>query len=85
MVLREDGTWIGQVYGIGGKPGAMRTFGVFLVGPDGQVLVAYWKGAGRQYVPPGAPWLALTRLTQDIQKCHEVDVVVESGKPEPPA
>jgi hypothetical protein len=80
VVTRPDGTWSSQVYGIGGNPGSRRTFGIFLVGPDGQVLVDYWKNVGRKYVPPGEPWLPLTQLSRDIQKCDEVDVVVESGK-----
>ena len=79
--VREDGTWTGQIYDIGGNPDTVRTFGVFLVGPDGQVLVDYWKSAGLKYVQPGTNWIELTRLTQDIQKCHEVDVVIDSGKP----
>ncbi len=77
----DNGTWRSNVYGIGGDTGAIRTFGIFLVGHDGQVLIEFWKAAG-QSVAAGAPWLPLTRLTQDIYKYHEVDVVVESGKPQ---
>ncbi len=72
-----DHTWNGRVTGIGGKPGDRRTFGVFAVGPDGKALLELWKRA-----IPYQKALELRRLTNDIHKLQEVDVVVESGRPE---
>jgi len=75
-IPRTDKTWSARVHGIGGEPGDRRTFGVFLVGEDGQALLDLWKRAAANQ-----KGLELTRLTHDIQKVHEVDVVVESGRP----
>lgn len=76
VLVRDDHTWRGQVNGIGGTPGVRRTFGVFLVGRDGQALLDLWgKAATRQRD------LELTRLTRDIKKAQEVDVIVRSGRP----
>ena len=76
VITRTDGSWSARVQGIGGEPGDRRTFGVFLVGPDGRALLELWKRAAAY-----RPQLELTRLTHDIQKVHEVDVVVKSGRP----
>jgi hypothetical protein len=75
-IPRTDKTWSARVHGIGGEIGDRRTFGVFLVGPDGQALLDLWKKAAAN-----KSTLELTRLTHDIQKVHEVDVVVGSGRP----
>ena len=70
-------TWRGRVTGIGGEPGDRRTFGVFLVGPDGKALLELWQRA-----IPYQKALELRLLTDDIRKLQEVDVVVETGRPE---
>jgi hypothetical protein len=78
VVPRSDNTWSGQVHGIGGYPGKKRTFGVFLVGRDGKVLLDLWKRAAENQKS-----IYLTDLTEDIRKIQEVGVVVESGRPTP--
>lgn len=74
IVPRADKTWTGRVYGIGGEPGKRRTFGIFVVGPDGQALLELWKAAN-------IPHLALSALTGDTHRGSEVEVVVKSGRP----
>ena len=85
---KDKKAWSGQVTGIGGKPGETRTFGVFLVGEDGQRLLELWRRAAgiqknlRQLDPAGEhKSLDLTDLTNDFEKADEVKVTVESGKP----
>lgn len=76
IIPRPDKSWSARVHGIGGELGARRTFGVFLVGRDGQALFDLWKRATANQSK-----LDLTHLTLDIQKVQEVDVVVGSGRP----
>ena len=75
---KEDKTWSGHVSGIG-KPGEKRTFGLFLVGPDGQVLIDLWKSARRVSANSNEP--ALRELTNDTYLVDELTVFVEPGKP----
>lgn len=78
-IIRDDGTWYGKVSGIGGEPGAKRTFGAFLVGTDGQILVKYYKETMAELVQPRKETLKyqpLKMLPSDIVMCHEIDVVL---------
>lgn len=76
VIVRADRTWRGHVKGIGGEIGQRRTFGVFLVGPDGQALLNLWERAVASNQK-----LELLTLTHDIRKVAEVEVVVGSGRP----
>jgi hypothetical protein len=73
---------MGRVHYIGGPSGGVGTFAVFAVGPDGQTLLnqykeitEYWK----KQAAAGTPSAALTRVTRDMRKCHEIDVLVKAG------
>lgn len=78
VIIDDDsGEWSGRVGGVG-KAGETRTFGIFLVGKNGEVLLRYWKLAAKFYVGEGesTKYLPLTELTNDITPCHEIIVKV---------
>jgi hypothetical protein len=68
-----DGTFrVRAIPGPSAKPGDRRKYGVFLVGPNGQVLVRYFKVAGNQMSAKGiTAWPAITGLTNDIVQCGQ--------------
>jgi hypothetical protein len=79
VLPRADNTWTGRVTGIGGEPGNRRTFGLFLVGPDGRALLELWKRTSDQIT--NFKDYDIRYLTKDITLLQERQVVVISGKP----
>jgi len=78
--VTKEGIWKGHIYGLGGRPGDKISIGIFLVGRDGQVLLEYWKAAGKKYDSAGRNRLPLTRLTRDIHECDEMELAVKTGR-----
>ena len=78
IIPRKDKTWAAEVNGIGGEPGTKRTFGVFVVGPDGQALLNLWQKAVRNDKKA-----FLEVLTRDIRPAApEVAVILGEAKPQ---
>jgi hypothetical protein len=81
IVVDQDGNWNGEVHGLGGAVGSAANFGVYLVGPDGQILINYFRTAGRKLhadhndQAPGLP-----QTTSDIVRCATTDVTIGSPK-----
>lgn len=75
-IITADSTWEGRVNGLGGEVGKIRTFGVFMVGKDGQALLDLFKRAIVNH-----KGMDLTELTSDIKLLKEVSAVLKSEKP----
>jgi hypothetical protein len=76
ITIHDDGTWNGEVHGLGGEEGSQAVFGIYMVGTDGQALVHYFRDVGRtmrEKYKDQAPGLA--ELTLDIKSCTTRRVV----------
>lgn len=70
--VEKEGIWVGKVDGIGGYVGKQRSFGIFAVGRDGQLLIDAWREGWQKGREP------LKARTLDTLKCVERDVIVKS-------
>jgi hypothetical protein len=74
--IREE-TWSVKANPGQFKPGDRRKYGVFLVGPNGKVLIRYFKTVGRG-LSQGQGWPGIRELTSDIVQCGPTrDVILK--------
>ena len=79
QVYQKGNVWTGNVTGIGGEPGTVRTFGVFSIGPDGRAMLDLYRKARRQITDFSK--YEIQHLTSDTELVDERRVKVISGKP----
>jgi len=48
QIYQKGNVWTGNVTGIGGKPGTLRTFELFSIGPDGRAMLDLYRKAAKQ-------------------------------------
>jgi hypothetical protein len=63
--IRNEGKWEVTATPTQWKSGDRRTYGVFLVGPNGQTLMKFRNAVGHE----SKVWHAITELTSDIAPC----------------
>lgn len=71
--VRKNQKWVGKVDGIGGNIGKQRSFGILIVGRDGQLLIDAWREGWQKGREP------LKDMTFDTFKCAERDVIVNEN------
>lgn len=79
IVQGEGDTWVGRVRNLGGAPGTKQSFGVFLVGQNGQALIELWKRGSSQI--SNFKDYDIRFLTSDMKPLAERQVLVASGEP----
>jgi hypothetical protein len=81
-----DGEWSVDFKATTFEKGHKRKFAIFLVGPDGQVLLHFYKASGKKLdeVEPAQErrWPPLTQLTSDISRASDIMEVVLVGRRE---
>jgi hypothetical protein len=66
-VRRSGKTWTIRYTPRDFKPGDRRSLQLFVVGPDGQALISYFKRVNRHFAAPsGKPWVGISKLTADM-------------------